>query len=983
MSRIITSILAVFLAIMPLSAQTSRVSGKVTDASGAPVIAAGVFIVGSSAGTVTDLDGNYTIEISRGQVLSYQSVGYKTQSVTWEGQEVLNVMLQDDQNILDEVVVVGYGTMRKKEMTSAISHLAAKDLNQVTSLDTRMLLQGKVSGVSVTNTAVADPNQQGSIQIRGLSSRNAGTGPLYVIDGIPGGDMTNINPEDIESIDVLKDGAAAAICGTRGGNGVILVNLKKGARDGNLHASYSVSCTINQPKQELEMLTAEQYRSYRTYNNPILDLGGDTDWFNAITQTGYQQKHTVSLSGGTEKSNYRLTADFRDARGVDLRSTRREYGARFSINHTTKGGLFTFTGSASPRMIDRNLSVGFGSMKNNPTAPVYDKSQVNGFYHFPAGGSGVNNVEQAAETISSSEITLLEWNLSAQVNLLPLLAKNHPNLSLTSRVVFSDRPTNKYSGTYSKSTYSSNLNSSVEGSAGRDYDLIRNNNFEWVNNFSARIATHNIRVMAGYSYSYGSSSGMSASNSRFDSDLTTFNDLASGIEASKSGVVGMDSYKSDHKLIAFFARVNYDWKERYLLSLSLRHEGSSRFGANHKWGNFPAVSAGWRISDESFLKNASWIDDLKLRYDFGITGNQDFDNYLSLSAFRSYGWYEYEGQKFKVWGPSSNVNSDLRWEKGYNQNIGLDFSLFKYRLSGSLNYYNRRQVDLLGSYSVPQPPNLFGSIYANVGTMRNQGIEFDINVIPIRKGDFTLSLTIVGSTNDNIFESFSNDIYKGSSYYNVCTMDNPNNPGYLQRIEEGKRIGNYYTYRYAGVDKSGDWLVFDANDNVIPISDATEADKTVTGNGLPWFTGGLTANLTWKNFDMSLSLRGAAGFEIFNVHDFYYGLQSMETNLLTSAYARNAHITKGKNVISDYFLEPGDYLKIDNVSLGYTWKPSYKYLDRMRVFATAGNLYTLTAFTGIDPSVYEVNGLTPGTFGGSNYYYPSVFQFIMGIQLSF
>ena len=241
MSRIITSILAVFLAIMPLSAQTSRVSGKVTDASGAPVIAAGVFIVGSSAGTVTDLDGNYTIEISRGQVLSYQSVGYQTQSVTWEGQEVLNVMLQDDQNILDEVVVVGYGTMRKKEMTSAISHLAAKDLNQVTSLDTRMLLQGKVSGVSVTNTAVADPNQQGSIQIRGLSSRNAGTGPLYVIDGIPGGDMTNINPEDIESIDVLKDGAAAAIYGTRGGNGVILVNLKKGA----LQSAFPVPVSVD------------------------------------------------------------------------------------------------------------------------------------------------------------------------------------------------------------------------------------------------------------------------------------------------------------------------------------------------------------------------------------------------------------------------------------------------------------------------------------------------------------------------------------------------------------------------------------------------------------------------------------------------------------------------------------------------------------------------------------------------------------------
>ncbi|MBQ3820081.1 MAG: TonB-dependent receptor, partial [Bacteroidales bacterium] len=527
------------------------------------------------------------------------------------------------------------------------------------------------------------------------------------------------------------------------------------------------------------------------------------------------------------------------------------------------------------------------------------------------------------------------------------------------------------------------LNSAVNGSAGRDYDLIRNNNFEWVNNFSVRFGDHNLRVMAGYSYSYGTSSGLSAENSRFDSDLTTYNDLGSGLEDSKSGVIGLDTYKSDHKLISFFARVNYDWKEKYLLSASLRHEGSSRFGANHKWGDFPAVSAGWRISDEAFMKSATWIDDLKLRYDFGVTGNQDFANYLSLSSFRSYGWYEYEGQKFKVWGPSSNVNSELRWEKGYNQNIGLDFSLFKYRLSGSLNYYIRRQVDLLGTYSVPQPPNLFGSIYANVGTMRNSGFEFDINVVPVRKSDLTVSVMFVGATNDNIFESFSNDIYKGASYYNVCTMDNPNNPGYLQRIEEGKRIGNYYTYRYAGVDKNGDWLILDAHDNVIPIADGTEADKTITGNGLPWFTGGLTANVIWGNWDFTLALRGAAGFELFNVHDFYYGLQSMDTNVLTSAYARNAHVTKGKNVISDYFLEPGDYLKIDNLSLGYTWNPSFKYLDRLRAFFTAGNLYTITAFTGIDPSVYEVNGLTPGTFGGSAYYYPSVFQFIFGLQFGF
>jgi hypothetical protein len=361
----------------------------------------------------------------------------------------------------------------------------------------------------------------------------------------------------------------------------------------------------------------------------------------------------------------------------------------------------------------------------------------------------------------------------------------------------------------------------------------------------------------------------------------------------------------------------------------------------------------------------------------------DKKNFAKYYQPRSFGYYEYQGERFKVWGPSKNVNADLRWEKGHNQNFGVDFSMFNHRLSGSLNYFLRYQTDLLGEYDVPVPPNLFNKIYANVGTMRNQGIEFDITVNAIRKENFNWDLTVVGATSDNKFLSFSNDLYQGQSYYSTCTMDNPNNPGSLQRIEEGQRVGNYFTYRYAGVDNSGDWLIFDKNNNVIPVSQGTEEDKTVTGNGLPKFTGSITSSFKLYDFDFSFSLRGAAGFQIFNVHDFYYGLQSMNTNLLVSAYSRNAHITSGKNVISDYFLEPGDYLKLDNVSVGYSLKLNKKFIDKVRVFFNANNLYTLTKFTGIDPSVYEVNGLTPGTFGGSAAYYPSAFQFVFGLQVGF
>ena len=963
------------------------IKGIVVDSNGEPIIGASITVEDkSTTGAITDIEGRFELTVPSGSHIIASYIGFTTEKIfVGKSNGTLRIVLHEEMTALDEVVVVGYGTMKRKEMTSAISHVNAEDLNQISSLDARMLLQGKVSGVTVTNTALADPNSQGSIQVRGISSRSAGLGPLIVVDGIPGGDMTNINPADIESIDVLKDGAASAIYGTRGSNGVILVNLKKGTKDGSVHTSFSSSFTFNVAKKELDIMSAAQYRAYRAVTNPLLDLGANTDWFEEATRLGFSHMYTLTMSGGNARTNYRVTADFRDANGIDLRSDRLEYGARATVSHTTKNGLFTFTANISPRVIDRNLSPGGFryALVNNPTAPVHDNSTENGFYHFPSGGGESNIVETMMEEENSSEIKLLEWNASAIINLLPLFTPQNKNLSLTSRLTVSQYQVDKFNGWFTPSTYGPNLNEGVTGKASRDFSKSTENNLEWVTNFSAKIRDHKIQAMAGYSYNYGVASGMSAENWNFSSDGLKYNNLGSGDKASEAGQIMMGSSKDDHKLISFFGRVSYDWKERYMVTLSLRHEGSSRFGANHKWGNFPAVSVGWRISDEPFIKNASWINDLKVRYDYGVTGNQDFGNYLSLATYGAYGYYQYNGDKFHVWGPSKNTNTELRWEKGHNQNIGLDFSLFNYRLSGSLNYFIRRQSDLLGDYNVPVPPNLFNTIYTNVGTLKNAGFEFDINIDAIRHEDFSWSFTVIGATNNNKFVSFSNDVYKGQSWYSTCSMSNPNAPGYLQRIEEGQRIGNYYTWRYAGVDKSGDWLIFDKKDNIIPISQGTEEDKCITGNGLPQFTGSMTHNFKYKNLDFSVSLRGAAGFEIFNVHDFYFGLQSMTTNVLTSAYAKNAHITTGKNVITDYFIEPGDYLCIDNISIGYTLNLNRKFLEKIRVYGTARNLYTFTRFTGIDPSTYEVNGLTPGTFGGSYDYYPNVFQFIFGFQIDF
>ena len=642
--------------------QDQKVKGIVVDEKGEVIIGATIQVIDSQERTVTNIDGEFTIPVSSNGHLAVSYIGYETQKIAIGKQKQLRIVLKEENTVLNEVVVVGYGTMKRKEMTSAISHVSAKDLNQISSLDASMLLQGKVSSVSVSNTALANPNSTGSIQIRGISSRNASLSPLIVIDGIPGGDLTNINPADIESIDVLKDGAASAIYGTRGSNGVVLVNLKKGTKDGRVHTTYSTSVTFNKVKNELDIMNAEQYRAYCIPSNPLNDLGASTDWFDEITRLGVTHMHTLTLSGGTARTNYRLTADYRNAEGVDLRSDRREYGARASINHTTKDGLFTFSANISPRDIKRQVAANVftGAIQNNPTVPVYDSKEKNGYYRFPSGSGLYNIVERLKEEQDDTEIDILEWNASAGVNLLPLFNPKNPDMVLKSQITVSQYKVDKLIGTFTPSTYGPNVNAGIDGKAKRSFAKSSNTNLEWITNFSTRIKNHQIRAMVGYSYMYGVSQGFDAENWNFDSDALGYNNLGAGLYASIEGKTMMESSKSDHKLISFFGRVNYDWKERYMLTFSLRHEGSSRFGKNHKWGNFPAFSLGWRISDEKFMDSISWIDDLKIRYDYGLTGNQEIGNYKSLATYKAFGWYQYNGNSFHVWGPSKNVNSELR-----------------------------------------------------------------------------------------------------------------------------------------------------------------------------------------------------------------------------------------------------------------------------------------------------------------------------------
>lgn len=699
-------------------------------------------------------------------------------------------------------------------------------------------------------------------------------------------------------------------------------------------------------------------------------------------------QHTLTVSGGNERSNYRVSADYRDANGIDLRSNREEYGARASVMHTTKGGLFTININVAPRIIYRDnsdWSVFRNAIEANPTTPIMDPENPNRYYNFQGQVVGSNPVELQKLEKNHSDTKLLDWDASLKLNLLPLLAKDGmSNHTLNTQVTFADHQYSNNDSWFRPSTSTLAINSGYEGEARRAYSKERQYIVEWVTNYNTHFGENNIKAMAGYSYQYSQYSGFSAENKDFPNDGLGSDNLGSGELAKEEGEVLMSSYRNDAKLIAFFGRVSYDYAGKYLLTASLRHEGSSKFGANHKWGNFPAFSAGWRISEESFMKGLTWLNDLKIRGDFGVTGNQNFDSYLSLNTMTGFGYYFYNGKYFQVWGPSKNVNPDLKWEKGKNWNVGLDFSVLDNRLYGSLNYFSRRQQDLLGNYKVSVPPYLFDETYVNVGTMKNTGFEFDINFDAVNTRDFGYNFNVVGTVMSNKFVDFSNSQYVGQDFYNICSTEDPY-PFYdLQRIEKGESLGNFYMWKYAGITTDGDWLVYDKDGDIIRASQATDDDRRIVGNGMPKFTMSTTHNFRYRNFDLALFFRGAFGFDIFNIHDFYYGTRNFTGNRLKKAYGKNFDINPQANpVVSDYFLERGDYFKLDMITLGYTIKtPKARFLDRIRVYGSMKNVFTITKFSGVDPSTYQVNGLTPGA-QGSRTYYPSTRQFILGVQVDF
>lgn len=775
-----------------------KIVGTVTDTKGEPLIGASVIVEGENKGVTTDIDGNYEIDVPEGDRLMFSYIGFTPEKKKIDKDGRIDIVMSEDSQLLNEVVVIGYGTMDKKELTSAISHVSEKDFLTISSSDPAMLIQGKVPGVSISNTGAADPNNQASIQIRGVASRSAGLSPLIVIDGVPGGSLANVNPNDIASFDVLKDGAASAIYGTQGSNGVILVTTKKASKDGTTNITYSATLSWDKVNRDLDMMSSTDYREVRLpWGDNGTDLGGDYDWFAGVSRTGFGQKHNISASGGNERANFRISADYKKSHGVDLRSNREEYGGRASVGLSSKGDLFNLNLNLSPRLISSDAAdwnVFRNAIAANPTTPLMDKEDPTRYYNFFGQTSAYNPVEVQKLETNHTDTKMIDMDGTLKLNLLPLLwtGSRECPITLNTQITVAEHRYSYDQKWFRPSTSTMAINAGYDGQASRSYSKTRQDVLEWIGNATGKFGRNNIKLMLGYSYQYFQNSGFNAENSDFPNDGLGADNLGSGEYAKDEGIIGMGSYKNDSKLIAFFGRISYDWDGKYLLTASLRHEGSSKFGKNNKWGNFPAVSIGWRISNESFMEPShSWLNDLKIRADYGESGNQNFGSYMSLATMAGYGYSYINGRYLQGWGASKNPNPDLKWERAKNWNIGLDFAMFNNRFSGSLNYFRRRTEDLLGDYNVSVPPYMWPTAFVNVGTMENSGFEFDLNVIAVQSRDFTYSFNVIGSTMKNKFIDFSNTKYIGQDFYNMCETENPFPYYYLQRIEKGQSIGNF------------------------------------------------------------------------------------------------------------------------------------------------------------------------------------------------
>jgi iron complex outermembrane receptor protein len=977
-----TLILLMTFSITQVFAQERQISGRVTSQEeGSPLPGVNVLVKGTSSGTVTSPDGVYQINAADNAVLVFSIIGYTSQEVTVGNRSTIDVQLATDIRSLSEVVVVGYGVQEKKEITSAIASVKAEDFNKGNVNDVAQLLQGKVAGMVISKPG-GNPNQGFNIRLRGLSTLGASQQPLVVIDGVIGADLNSVDPNDISSIDVLKDGAAAAIYGTRGSSGVILVTTKTG-RSGRVTFDYNGYAAADKVARTVQVMNAGEYRAIGG-----TDLGSETDWFDEITRTGLSHVHNLALGGGTDKTTYRISLNYRDIQGIAINTGFNQLNGRVNLTQKALNDKLSFTLNLASTL--RKENVGFDQAFRyasvyNPTAPVRSEDPqyklYDGYFQQPL-FDYYNPVAILEQNSQDRQIKRTNYNLQADYQIIP-------GLNIMARYSRNHEDENN-SLYYSKRSFWVGIDQN--GLAQRGDATRTNQLFETTLTYNKNFERLNLTALAGYSYQEFEDSGFGLSGGNFLTDAFGYDNVGAA-QQFQSGLGGVGSYRTSYKLIApAFGRVNLSFDDTYFFMASLRYEGSSRFGKNNRWGWFPAVSAGVNIAN---LIDIPVIEDLKIRASYGVTGSLPGESYISQLRYGPGSFFMVNGKYVPVYGPVSNPNPDLKWETKAEANFGIDFSILKGRITGAMDYYTRTTSDLLIELPVSVPPNLFPTSILNVGKLKNNGFELAVNFKAINKPDFSWTPGVNLTTFNTELVSLST----GNTEYGVRDIANLGSPGQnntpLIRVEEGKPLGQIWGLVYEGINDDGKYKFKDTNED----GKIDNLDRQVIGNGYPNIELGFNNSFNYKNFDLNFFFRGAFGHNLVNTYRAFYETRFVAGNYnVVNTKHFDPNLTSAAQ-FSSLHVEDASFLKLDNATIGYNFDmPQSGAVSRLRLYFSGQNLFFITNYSGVDPEVrfadipepttsnpWQVtntpNPLAPGIDRRNTWYRTRTFTF--GVNLTF
>ena len=987
------------IVLSPITLPPQEVSGKVTGEDGQPIAGASVLVKGTHKGVTTNAQGEFSLSVSRGDVLVISYVGYDAKEFRVGSEATLTVTLVETKKSLGDLVVVGYGNQRRNALTSAVSTVNAGDLNKGAITDVGQLLQGKVPGLNIT--ASGDPNQPAAVILRGTSTINSSQAPFYVIDGIPGADISLIAPADIVSIDVLKDAAATAIYGNRASNGVIMVTTRRG-KTGDMQVSYSGYAGLEKVSRNLKVMNAGQLRAFLTKTgqsfSPADDLGANTNWQKAIEKpSAFSQSHNLALSGGTEHSDYIASLNYAYKDGILQASSLQRIIARLAvdqsaINDKVKLGLnFTYSNSTAQDIPYRSVTL-LQSAIYLPVSPV--KNTDGTYFEDLANSNYYNPVAMTNHSTLQTKYNNLVGNLMGQVK-LPFNLVYNMDLSYQSYAT----EQGQYLDSYYTSHYTDMYNNPNPGLSGHVQQIFGQNGqatrssytntstlFENYLTWDKHFGDHAVNAVVGYSWQdFTNGDGFTVTTANFPVDNVSYNNLALSNPYGLTGYqvnFGADGIYNQTRLISDFGRVTYNYKEKYLLQGSIRRDGSSVFGADHQWGYFPSVGAGWRITQEGFMQSQHLFNELKLRGSYGVTGNSTgFGAYTAQSISGSLGTYYYNGSSTSALGPIQQANPALQWEKTATADIGLDFSLPKGRIGGSIDVYNKNTTGMIYPYKVDPILVPSGSITANGGSMNNKGIELTLTVTPVVSGAFRWTSNLNLAHNVNKITSLTNPLFTGGDSLAAADPEGAGQSGStLELLKAGRPVGQFFSLEYAGKNASGVSQYVSASGALTTTPNAG-VDYHYLSNAQPKLLLGWSNSFHYKNLDLNVFVRGTFGNHIFNATraDLWRPTSAHANNILQDE-AGESGADFNSYLYSSRFIENGSYLRFDNATLGYTLRKLGPYVKSLRLYLTGNNLFVITGYKGIDPEVNQ-GGLAPGV--DYNNFYPKTRSFLFGANVTF